>query len=206
MKATYFASNTDFRAWLQQHHAAQSELLLGFHKKSATTKGITYPEALDEALAVGWIDGIRRRVDDSRYTIRFTPRKPRSIWSAVNIKRVRELIAAGRMMQAGLAAFEKRDEKRSAIYSYERAEATFDAASLKRFKSTKGAWADFQKRPAWYRRTTTHWVTSAKKPETRAKRLTELIECSRKGERIHALSYDTNNTSPKRGGKRTSGS
>ncbi|HTE46404.1 MAG TPA: YdeI/OmpD-associated family protein [Gemmatimonadaceae bacterium] len=197
MKAIYFKTGAAFRAWLEQHHGTETELLLGFHKKSASTTGITYQEALDEALAFGWIDGIRRRVDDARYSIRFTPRKPRSTWSAVNIKRVRELIAADRMLKSGLAAFEKRDEQRSAVYSYERAEATFDPLSLKQFKSDQTAWADFQARPPWYRRTATHWATSAKKPETRAKRLATLIECSRKGERIHLLADNTNNTNTK---------
>jgi uncharacterized protein YdeI (YjbR/CyaY-like superfamily) len=190
---TFFTSRAHFRAWLQRHHKIEKELLLGFYKTSAATKGITYPDALDEALAYGWIDGIRRRVDDETYTIRFTPRKSTSVWSAVNIKRVRELIEAGRMTKAGLAAFEQRDEERSAIYSYEQGEATFSAASLELFKADEAAWADFQARPPWYRRTATHWVVSAKKPETRAKRLAELIECSRKGERIHVLSSDTNN-------------
>src|SRR3954452_5808319 len=120
MKPTFFKSGAEFRAWLEQHHGAAPELLLGFYKKASGKGGITYQEALDEALAFGWIDGIRRARDVSSYTIRFTPRKPKSIWSAVNIRRVGELTAAGRMAEAGLAAFGRREEKRSAIYAYER--------------------------------------------------------------------------------------
>ena len=142
MKPTFFKTPAAFRAWLQKHHAVERELLVGFCKRGSGKPSITWPESVDEALAFGWIDGVRRRVDDEVYTIRFTPRKPTSTWSAVNIKRVGELTAAGRMAPAGLAAFEKRDEKRSAIYSYERETATFDAASLKEFRSDKKAWTD----------------------------------------------------------------
>lgn len=187
MNATYFKLSDALHAWLEEHHATETELLVGFYKKAAATKGITYAEALDEALAFGWIDGVRRGVDAARYTIRFTPRKPRSIWSAVNIKRVGELIEAGKMMQSGLAAFAKRDEKRSAIYAYEQKEASLDSASLRLLKADKAAWKDYESRPPWYRRTTAYWITSAKRPETRAKRMAMLIECSRKGERIPQL-------------------
>ena len=187
MKPTFFKSGADFRVWLEQHHRASSELLLGFYKTASRKGGITYRDALDEALAFGWIDGIRRTLDADSYTIRFTPRKPRSIWSAVNIRRVNELVAAKRMTEAGLAAFAKRDEKRSAIYSYERATAALDAGSLKIFKADKAAWTFDRAQAAWYQRTSAYWVVSAKRPETRARRLATLIRHSRNGERLPQL-------------------
>lgn len=187
MKPTFFKSGGEFRAWLDTHHRSATELLVGFYKKGSGIPGITYPEALDEALAFGWIDGVRRSVDKNVYTIRFTPRKPTSIWSAVNIKRVGELTAAGRMADAGLAAFAKRDEKRSAIYSYERQNAKLDVSAMKELKADKKAWAFYHSQAPWYQRTTTHWVMSAKRPETRARRLATLIDYSRSGERIPML-------------------
>jgi uncharacterized protein YdeI (YjbR/CyaY-like superfamily) len=183
-KAKYFKSGAEFSAWLGTHHATETELLLGFYKKSATKKGITYAEALDEALAFGWIDGVRRGVDDERYTIRFTPRKESSIWSMVNISRVRELIAAERMRAPGLAAFAKRDEKRSGIYSYERAAAELDAATTQALEAQPAAYAFHEKQPPSYRRLVAHWLMSAKKPETRARRLAVLIANAREGKRI----------------------
>jgi uncharacterized protein YdeI (YjbR/CyaY-like superfamily) len=187
MRPTFFKSGAEFRAWLEAHHQAETELLVGFHKKASQKKGITYKEALDEALAFGWIDGVRRALDADRYTIRFTPRKLRSIWSAVNIRRVGELTAEGRMADAGLAAFAKRDEKRSAIYAYERAAAELDAESTKVFKADKKAWAFYRAQAPWYQRTSTLWVVSAKRAETRARRLTILIQYSRDGERLPQL-------------------
>jgi len=183
-KATYFKSGAEFHSWLESNHDRESELLLGFHKKSASKKGITYPEALDEALAFGWIDGVRRGVDDERYTIRFTPRKARSIWSNVNVKRVEELTALGRMREPGLATFAKRDAKRSGIYAYEREAAELDAATMKALRADRAAFAFHEKQPPAYRRLVAHWVTSAKKPETRARRLEILIANAREGKRI----------------------
>jgi len=187
-KPKYFKSGSEFRAWLEMHHNDTTELLLGFYKKTAGRKGISYREALDEALAFGWIDGVRRGVDEDRYTIRFTPRKPRSIWSNVNINRVRELMAAGRMAEPGLAAFDKRDEERSGIYSYERAAAELDAASVKALEADPKANAFHSSQPPAYRRLVAHWVTSAKKPETRARRLATLIARARLGKRIPSQS------------------
>jgi len=185
VKAKYFASGAAFRSWLEANHDRASELLIGFYRKTASRKGITYPEALDEALAFGWIDGVRRGVDDERYTIRFTPRKPRSIWSNVNVKRVVELIAAGRMMQPGLDTFAKRDLKRSGIYSYEReVAAELSAADIKTIRADRAAWEFHEKQPPSYRRLVAHWVRSAKKPETRARRLQVLIANAREGKRI----------------------
>ena len=164
-KAKYFRSGPEFRAWLESNHDRAGELLLGFYKKSASKKGITYPEALDEALAFGWIDGVRRGVDEERYTIRFTPRKARSIWSNVNVKRVGELIGAGRMAEPGLAAFAKRGTERSGIYSYEREAAELDAAAMRALKADRAALAFHEKQPPAYRRLVAHWVMRANKPE-----------------------------------------
>jgi uncharacterized protein YdeI (YjbR/CyaY-like superfamily) len=183
-KAKYFNSGGEFHAWLESNHDRATELLLGFYKKSAGEKGITYPDALDEALAFGWIDGVRRGVDEERYTIRFTPRKARSIWSNVNVKRVGELIAAGRMKDPGLATFAKRDAERSGIYAYEREAAELDAAAMKALKADQAALAFHEKQPPAYRRLVAHWVMRAKKPETRARRLQILIANAREGKRI----------------------
>jgi uncharacterized protein YdeI (YjbR/CyaY-like superfamily) len=191
-KPRFFRTAADFSAWLAKNHAATAELVVGFRKKKAGKASITYPEALDEALIYGWIDGVRRGIDESSYSIRFTPRRPTSIWSAVNIKRVGELTEAGRMQPAGLEAFAKRDPKKSAIYSYERAKAAemlLDDVALSSIKADKKAWAFFDAQAPWYKRTCAHWIVSAKRPETRAKRLTTLIDCSRKGKRIPPLSY-----------------
>ena len=188
-KARFFPTATAFHAWLERNHASEPELVVGFYKKDSGRPSITYPEALDAALAYGWIDGIRRGVDAESYTIRFTPRKARSIWSNVNIKRASELQAAGRMMAAGLAAFEKRDEKRSGIYSYERGVAALDAAAVEAFEADKKASAYWNAQTPSYRRTVAHWLVSAKRPETRAKRLATLIDCSRRGVPIPPQAY-----------------
>jgi uncharacterized protein YdeI (YjbR/CyaY-like superfamily) len=173
----FFATRSDFRAWLEAHHADEREVVVGYYKKSSGRAGITWKESVDEALCFGWIDGVRRGIDDESYSNRFTPRRPRSNWSAINIKRARELIEEGRMTPAGLAAFEARTDDRSAIYSYEqRHEATLDAEQERRFRAHAAAWEWFQSRPPSFRRTAAYWVTSAKKPETRERRLATLIE------------------------------
>lgn len=187
MSAVFFKTAAAFRVWLARHHDSAKELLVGIHKVGSGRQSITYQEALDEALAFGWIDGVRRRLDDESYSTRFTPRKATSIWSAVNIKRVKELEAAGRMEPAGLAAFAKRDEKRSAIYSYEREAAALDAKALKTFAADRKALEFYERQAPWYRRTTAHWVISAKRPETRDQRLRTLIDYSARGERIPML-------------------
>jgi uncharacterized protein YdeI (YjbR/CyaY-like superfamily) len=170
MKPAFFRSSAEFHRWLDEHHAAASELLVGFYKKELG-RGITYPEALDEALAFGWIDGVRKRVDAQSYTIRFTPRKSKSIWSAVNIKRVEELISLERMQPPGLRAFQARDEQRTKLYSYEREQVkldpAFEAALCANWKAAKF----FEAQPPGYRKTATFWVMSAKQEETRARRL-----------------------------------
>jgi|SRR5271165_1648379 len=192
MKPTFFTSQSAFRRWLAQHHSEVRELWVGFYRKESGRGGITYPEALDEALCFGWIDGLRKAVDDFSYTIRFTARKTDSIWSEVNTKRVDELIKLGRMQEPGLAAFNARDLKRSRQYSYERNNARLDAAHEERFKTNARAWEFFRSQAPWYQRTTAWWVVSARREETRLKRLATLIEDSEKGRRIGLLDYPKN--------------
>jgi uncharacterized protein YdeI (YjbR/CyaY-like superfamily) len=184
-KPRFFASPAEFRAWLDANHEREAELLVGFYKKGSGKPSITWPESVDEALCFGWIDGVRRSLDAERYTIRFTPRKPTSIWSNVNMAKVEMLLKAGRMRPAGLAAWERRDPEKSGIYAFERQNpAEFDAESERRFRRARGAWRFFQEQPPGYRRLATHFVTSAKRPETRERRLTVLIEHSTRGERL----------------------
>jgi uncharacterized protein YdeI (YjbR/CyaY-like superfamily) len=185
---TYFATPAAFRRWLARHHARETELWVGFHKKGSGTPSITWPESVDEALCFGWIDGLRKSVDADRYMIRFTPRKRNSIWSVVNTRRAQALIEAGRMQSAGLAAFEARTAERSGVYAFERREAaTLEAGEEAAFRRHRAAWRYFESCPAGYRRTALHWVTSAKRAETRARRLATLIEDSSAGRRLKQL-------------------
>jgi uncharacterized protein YdeI (YjbR/CyaY-like superfamily) len=184
MKPTFFKSPAEFRSWLEKNHAQAGELLLGFHRKESGKPSIAYPEALDEALCFGWIDGVRKRFDQSSYTVRFTPRKPKSIWSAVNIKRVGELMKLERMNRAGQQALDRRDEKKANLYSYERATCELTGAYEKKLRANQQAWKFYQAQPPGYRRTTCWWVMSAKQEETRLRRLAQLIEDSMRGRRI----------------------
>jgi uncharacterized protein YdeI (YjbR/CyaY-like superfamily) len=190
METTFFASSADLRDWLSAHHDTAVDLWIGFYKKGSGHAGITYPEARDEALCFGWIDGIRKTIDDARYQIRFTPRKSGSIWSQVNIKRVEELIAQGLMQPSGLAAFEKRDPSRPAPYSFEVPNPHLDAAAEAEFQRHAAAWEFFQAQPPSYRRTASWWVMGAKREETRQKRLAILIADSEKGVRLAQITYD----------------
>ena len=184
----FFATPAEFRKWLLVNHTKAQELWVGFYKKESGHPSITWPESVDEALCVGWIDGIRKRLDDESYVIRFTPRKPQSTWSAVNISRVAELTLEGRMRPAGLAAFERRSEAKSAIYAYEQKEtAAFDEEAERQFRANPRAWEFFQSQPPWYRRTATYKVISAKREETRQKRLATLIADSASGRRLREL-------------------
>ncbi len=187
MKPTFFTSASKFRQWLEQNHGKSNELLVGFHKKASGKKSITYPEALDEALAFGWIDGVRKSFDESSYTIRFTPRRSTSIWSVVNTKRVEELTKLGRMKPAGLKAFALRNPKRTGIYSFETAPRTLAAGYEKQFRANKQAWEFFQKQPPGYRRIAIFWIMSAKQEETRLRRLAQLISDSDKGTRLGVI-------------------
>lgn len=179
MKPTFFASQSAFRTWLEKHHSTSRELLVGFHRQDSGKGGITYPEALDEALCFGWIDGIRRRFDESSYTVRFTPRKPDSIWSVVNTSRVGELIKLERMHPSGLRMFRGRDRRRAKLYSYERQNSKLEPSHERLFKANKKAWDFFRAQAAWYQRTATYWVVSAKREETRLRRLNRLMEAPR---------------------------
>lgn len=176
MKPVFFPSPADFRRWLETNGHNTPELLVGFYKRSSGKPSITWPESVDEALCFGWIDGVRRSLDADSYSIRFTPRKPKSQWSAVNIKRAEQLQKAGRMSPQGLKAFEGANAQ-PRKYSYEqRNRAAFDPKSERQFRSNQPAWEFFQAQPPWYRRTATFWVICAKKEETRARRLTRLID------------------------------
>jgi len=174
-KPKFFASQSEFRRWLEINHAKRSELLVGFHKKGSGKKSITYPEALDEALCFGWIDGVRRSLNDNSYTIRFTPRKPKSIWSLVNTRKVEELIKRGCMHQAGLAAYQLRDPKRTGVYSFENEPRELSREYQKKFQVNKKAWEFFERQPFGYKRLASYWVMSAKQEETRIRRLNTLI-------------------------------
>lgn len=187
-KPRFFRDAAGFATWLHQHHTRKNELLVGFHKVASGKPSITYQEALDLALAHGWIDGVRKSLGKESYTIRFTPRRARSIWSLINIKRVKELTSQGLMKLEGLAAFEQRDPKRSARYAYEQEKRELDEASATTFKANKKAWAYFQTTPPSYRRTVSWWVINAKKEETRLKRLSILIDASEKKTRLDQLS------------------
>ena len=188
MQVTTFERPEDFRRWLERHHSSERELWVGYFKKSSGRASMTWPESVDEALCFGWIDGVRKRIDDERYMIRFTPRRVGSIWSTVNIGRVAVLTDEGRMRPAGRRAFEARREDRSGIYSHERRdEAVFSPAFEKRFRARKRAWAWFEAQPKGYRQNAIRWVMSAKREETRERRLATLIEDSAAGRRIAPL-------------------
>ena len=187
MDPKFFANAAAWRSWLEKHHADTPELLVGFYKKGSGKASITWPESVDAALCFGWIDGVRRSIDDVSYSIRFTPRKARSFWSIVNIKRVAELTEQGLMHSAGLKAFEARTGERSGVYAFEQEKIELDTTQRKQFRAHTAAWQFFQKQPAWYRRTATWWVISAKRPETREKRLAKLIEDSENGRTIREL-------------------
>jgi uncharacterized protein YdeI (YjbR/CyaY-like superfamily) len=185
---THFKTAADFRRWLEKHHASTPELLLGFYKKASGKGGLTYPEAVDELLCFGWIDGVKRRVDDERYTHRITPRRAGSIWSNVNLAHVARLMQAGKMHPAGIKAFEARKAHKTGIYAYEkkavRRAQKFPASLEKIFRANKLAWTHWQTQPPGYQRLVIHWVTIAKQEETRQRRLTQLIAVTAKGKRV----------------------
>lgn len=181
-----FRTPSDFRGWLERHHASERELVIRLFKVHARHRGIGYREALDEALCFGWIDGVRRALDADSFTQRFTPRLPKSSWSSVNIRRFRELQAEGRVHPAGLAAFQAFDGRR-APYSFEQPPTVLEPAFVKRFRARKRAWAFFEAQPPGYRRIITFWVMSAKRPETRAARFDILLQRSSAGERVSLL-------------------
>jgi uncharacterized protein YdeI (YjbR/CyaY-like superfamily) len=174
----FFPSASGFRRWLEANHATVRELWVGLYRKDSGKGGLTYPEALDEALCFGWIDGVRKKAGADSYTIRFTPRRPRSVWSRVNIRHARRLKRSGRMRAAGLKAFAGGHRARSGLYSFEKATGKLAAADEKRFRADRAAWAFFHQQPLGYRRIAIWWVLSAKRDETRVRRLSQLIEVS----------------------------
>jgi uncharacterized protein YdeI (YjbR/CyaY-like superfamily) len=181
----FFATPADFRAWLQAHAASAPELLVGYHKVGSGLPSMTWSESVDEALCFGWIDGVRKRIDEQRYSIRFTPRRPGSIWSAINLAKVAQLRAAGRMTPAGEAAFARRQDHKSVIYSYEQPVlAELSPAELRTFKRQRDAWRFFEASPPSHRKALLHWVCAAKKPETRARRLGLLMQACAEGRRL----------------------
>lgn len=184
---TFFSSQTEFENWLERNHEAEQELLVGFWKTSSDRPSMTWPESVDAALCFGWIDGIRRRVDDESYTIRFTPRRRSSIWSRKNINRITELIEQGSVRPAGHAAFQMRDESKTDRYSFEQAKAVLSPELENTLREAAQAWNVFESQPASYRRAAIWWVISAKREETRWKRLRELIEVSHEGRRLAML-------------------
>jgi len=186
-KPVFFATPAKFRAWLEKNHRTAAELWVGYYKRATGKPSVTWPETVDEALCVGWIDGLRKSIDAQAYMIRFTPRRATSIWSKVNIGRVRVLAAEGRLRPEGAAAFERRD--RTDVYSFEQPSDRrgLDAAARQEFRKHREAWDWFQRQPPWYQRTSGHWVVSAKKPETRARRLATLIADSEAKRAIPAL-------------------
>lgn len=183
----FFMTQEAFRKWLEKNHSKKDELWLGYYKKSSGKKSITYKQALDEVLCFGWIDGIVKGIDDEKYCQRYTPRRPKSIWSAVNIKKIEELSKAGRMHEAGLKTFNNRDLKRAGLYSFEQKEITMPAAYIKKLKANKKAWEYFSNMPLGYQKTATWWVISAKQETTRLRRLDTLIKDSEAGRKIAPL-------------------
>ena len=189
-KPVAFADAAAFRRWLEQHHASETELLLRLFRTTALDQGIGYRDALDLALCFGWIDGVKKSLDAVSFTQRFSPRKRGSRWSLVNIRRAKELEAEGRMHAAGLAAFRARDVKDTRRYSFERKNVTLAPAYVKRLRANRAAWRYYEGEAPWYRHVTAHYVMSAKREETRERRLATLIDCSARGVRIGVLAWN----------------
>jgi uncharacterized protein YdeI (YjbR/CyaY-like superfamily) len=184
MQAQFFAKQEDFRQWLEENHANENELLVGFYKVDSKKPSMTWPQSVDQALCFGWIDGVRKTIDSDSYCIRFTPRRPTSIWSAVNIQKVEDLSKQGLMQAAGLAAFEKRQEHKSKIYAYEKEPVLLDETFEKQLKSNEKAWNFFQSQAPSYKKVVIHWVMSAKQEATKISRIQKLIDASEAGKRV----------------------
>jgi uncharacterized protein YdeI (YjbR/CyaY-like superfamily) len=189
MDPIFFETPADFRGWLAENHATADHLLVGFSKKGSGRRSITWPEAVDEALCYGWIDGVRKGIDAGSYTIRFTPRKKGSVWSTVNVNRVRALAELGLMQPTGRAAFEARKEDRSGIYSHEQGDVEMPEPYLGLLREDAAAWEFYEKQPASYRKAVNWWVVSAKKDETRRRRLDSLVACSARAERVPQFTW-----------------
>lgn len=184
MRPRFFRDAAALRRWFHSHHTSSKELQVGFHKLGTGKPSVTWPQSVDEALCVGWIDGVRKRIDESSYQIRFTPRKPGSIWSSVNIARAKALARTGRMLPAGERAFAARRGEKSKVYSYEQGHAAPDSAVLRALRSNTRAWSFFQTLPPSYRKKLLWWVASAKQAKTRESRLKRIIEAASAGRRL----------------------
>lgn len=184
MTPTFFPSQSDFRAWLQKHHITEAELIVGYYRVDSGKPSMTWSQSVDHALCFGWIDGVRRSIDAESYCIRFTPRRPTSIWSDVNIKKVEELTKAGLMMPEGLQAFELRKEHKSRIYSFEKDAVDLAPEYERQFKSNKAAWEFFNKQAAWYKKAMIHRIMDAKQEKTRLSRLEKTIQFSEQERRM----------------------
>jgi uncharacterized protein YdeI (YjbR/CyaY-like superfamily) len=195
LEPTYFSAESDFRRWLRANHETAPELLVGFWKKGSGKPSIDWPQARDQALCFGWIDGVRHSLGEEAYTIRFTPRRKGSIWSKVNVERFAALKADGLMTAAGERAYEENKHK-SGLYAYENELGELTAKEQTLFRKSRAAWTDWEG-PAGYRRSVLHWITSAKRPETRAKRLAQLIEDSAAGRRIAQYDWQKKESSPR---------
>jgi len=187
LKPTFFKTPAAFNRWLSRHHDSADVLWVGYYKKATGKPSITWPESVDEALCYGWIDGVRHSLDAEAYMIRFTPRRPNSNWSEVNIRRAKALIAEGRMRPSGRAAFEARDHAKTRQYSFENRPTTLPAAYLRQLKTDRDAWAFFRAQPPWYRKTCAWWILAAKQESTRQRRLATLIADSARGRTIAPL-------------------
>lgn len=184
MNPIFFSTPADFRKWLAENHDKATEVLVGYYKVGSGKSSMTWSQSVDEALCFGWIDGVRRSIDGDSYCNRFTPRKPKSIWSAVNIQKVEDLTRQGLMHSAGLAAFEKREDSRSKIYAYEQKEVSLSDEFERVFKENEKAWMFFQKQAPSYRKRAMNWVMTGKQMETRVSRLEKLIRISEEGQKI----------------------
>ena len=187
----FFPTPSHFRRWLEKHHATERELIVGFYRKECGKPSITWPESVEEALCFGWIDGVRHKLDSDSYTIRFTPRKPSSIWSQKNLATIARLVEQRRIAPAGLKIYESRDQKKTALYSFERAEAKLSPPDEKRLRANAKAWKFWQAQVPSYRKPATWWVISAKQDATRRRRLETLIDCSQNGLKIPSLRRPT---------------
>jgi len=188
MEATFFDTPAELRAWFEQHHETAPELFVGYWKKGSGRVGVTHPQAIEQALCFGWIDSVGRTIDDQRYQVRFTPRRKGSVWSAVNVAKVAELTAAGLMRPAGARAFDLRKPDRVAVYSYEQpADAVLNQEQTTRFQANDAAWQWFSAQSPSYRRAAAHWVVSAKRADTRDRRLAQLITDSAAGRKVPPL-------------------
>jgi uncharacterized protein YdeI (YjbR/CyaY-like superfamily) len=185
MEPMFFSTPEEFRNWLTKNHRTSTELLVGYWKVGTKRPSMTWSESVDQALCFGWIDGVRRTIDDDSFSIRFSPRRPESPWSASNTAKVAELESKGLMRAAGRAAFARRNDERARAYSYENGPKEFDADLVRIFKKSKEAWEFYQGQPSGYRKKIVHWVMSAKQAETRVRRLQRLIQFCAEGKRLY---------------------